>query len=147
MITVTINRASFARQMAKNEEFVIKKTSQLVRAIATQMRDAAKNNAPEPNGKNFSTGRLKNSIRLYGATKNSLNMRVSTSVPYAKYVEYGTGIYMRGGGGRRTPWRYLNRHIWKVMYTRGQKPRYFMTNAFYRTLPKLENIARGVFRW
>lgn len=35
-------------------------------------------------------------------------VKTGSSVEYAKYVEFGTGIYAEGGDGRKTPW------LWKV---------------------------------
>lgn len=33
-------------------------------------------------------------------------IEISSNVPYAPYIEYGTGIYNSQGLGRTTPWRY-----------------------------------------
>lgn len=47
--------------------------------------------------------------------------------PYAKYVEYGTGLFAEGGGGRQTPW---------VYYYEGRKgPRGFRTTHGSRPHP------------
>lgn len=35
-------------------------------------------------------------------------VKTGTNLIYGPYVEYGTGIYAEGGGGRQTPW------LWKV---------------------------------
>lgn len=48
-------------------------------------------------------GRLKNSITHAVDGKNVI---IGTNVEYAPYVEFGTGVYAEGGGGRSTPWVY-----------------------------------------
>lgn len=49
------------------------------------------------------TGRLRNSINY--AVKDD-EVYIGTPVEYAPYVEFGTGKYAEGGGGRPTPWVY-----------------------------------------
>ena len=72
-----------------------------------------------------------------GAMRNSLNhtvkmsekaVYIGTNIEYALYHEYGTGIYLEGGGGRQSPWYYKdekgNGH-----WTHGIKPIHFLKNA------------------
>lgn len=71
------------------------------------------------------TGALRNSITHTVKDKTAY---IGTNVEYGKYVELGTGIYASTGGGRKTPWAYVDGkgegHI-----TRGQKPQPFLKPA------------------
>ena len=49
------------------------------------------------------TGRLRNSI-THGVEGETAY--IGTTVEYAPYVEFGTGIYASNGGGRKDPWAY-----------------------------------------
>ena len=70
-----------------------------------------------------------------GALRNSMNhlvkdkeCYVGTNISYAIYNEVGTGIYLDGGGGRQTPWVYVDAKG-KGHRTRGIKPIHFLKNA------------------
>ena len=70
-----------------------------------------------------------------GALRNSISHSVSedtvyigTNVEYAVYHEMGTGIYAEGGGGRQTPWHYVDRNG-EGHFTRGVKPTHFLKDA------------------
>ena len=53
---------------------------------------------------------------------------IGTDSEYAPYVELGTGIYAKGGGGRPTPWVYQDaKGNWH--YTHGNKPQPFLKPA------------------
>lgn len=51
------------------------------------------------------TGNLRNSIS-HKVDPDEPAAYVGTNTEYAPYVEFGTGIYAEGGGGRPTPWVY-----------------------------------------
>lgn len=51
------------------------------------------------------TGNLRNSIS-HKVDPDDPAAYVGTDTEYAPYVEFGTGIYAEGGGGRPTPWVY-----------------------------------------
>lgn len=51
------------------------------------------------------TGNLRNSIS-HRVDPDEPAAYVGTNTEYAPYVEFGTGIYAEGGGGRPTPWVY-----------------------------------------
>ena len=85
------------------------------------------------------SGRLANSISysVAGFTSKAGNagvetspsykvLHIGTSLMYAAYVEYGTGIYADGGGGRQTPWVYYDKSKKKFFRTRGMKPQPFL---------------------
>lgn len=68
------------------------------------------------------TGALRNSIGHIVDTAKKI-MYVGAGVHYAKYVEFGTGIYTEGG--RRTSWVYKGSDG-KMHFTSGMRPRPFI---------------------
>ena len=66
---------------------------------------------------------------------------VGTNVPYAKYVEYGTGIYAVNGNGRQTPWVYKDSKGFH--YTRGMMAQPFMYPAFYQ---HIDSVYRDIIK-
>ena len=73
------------------------------------------------------TGRLRNSI-THGVDGGD-TAYIGTTVGYAPYVEFGTGIYASNGGGRKDPWAYQDDEG-KWHMTRGIKP----THAFQKAV-------------
>ena len=71
------------------------------------------------------TGNLRNSIS-HSVSEDTAY--IGTNVEYAVYHEMGTGIYAEGGGGRQTPWFYVDRNG-EGHYTRGIKPTHFLKDA------------------
>ena len=53
------------------------------------------------------TGRLRNSI-THATDSEEEAVYIGSNLEYAVYNEVGTGIYAEGGGGRKTPWRYVD---------------------------------------
>lgn len=53
-------------------------------------------------------------------------VHIGTNIPYAPYVEYGTGIYAAAGDGRKTPWAYIVRGAYADKYWQEGKPNCFM---------------------
>lgn len=53
---------------------------------------------------------------------------IGSDVEYAVYHEVGTGIYAEGGGGRKTPWKYTDRHG-EEHWTVGIKPIHMIKRA------------------
>jgi HK97 gp10 family phage protein len=55
------------------------------------------------------TGNLRASINTQEVIESGQSViKTGTTVYYAPYIEYGTGLYAAGGDGRKTPW------IWKI---------------------------------
>lgn len=75
----------------------------------------------------FDTGTLLNSI-THVVDEREPAAIIGTNSEYAAYVELGTGIYAKGGGGRPTPWVYQDaKGNWHM--TRGNKPQPFLKPA------------------
>ncbi len=104
--------------------------------IKRQMKVAAINVQREAKRKTpVDTGRLRSSIR-FSIVLRGYGAIVFSDVDYAKYIEYGTGIYASNGRGRRTPWMYFSRRYGWVR-TRGIKPRFMMRDAWIQEKPQL----------
>lgn len=74
------------------------------------------------------TGDLRNSI-VHDIDEKNTTGYVGTSVPYAPYVEIGTGIYSSKGDGRQTPWVYVDPKTGEKVFTRGSHPHPFLKPA------------------
>lgn len=89
--------------------------------------------------KNVDTGNLRSSI-VKAVDNSKLNGTVSTNVEYAPYIEFGTGRFAEGGGGRSTPWRFFSdRYGWVT--TSGHIAYPFMRPALNDNKKKLVKIA------
>ena len=82
----------------------------------------------------YDTGQLQESIEAIPFDGKAGYVR--TDVPYAIYVEYGTGPegniapHPLGGKYRLTGWRYYNERIGKILFTYGMGSRPFMYNTY-----------------
>lgn len=77
------------------------------------------------------SGTLRRSIVIEKIDKSSsgATVAIGPSEPYGKYIEFGTGVYAEGGGGRQTPWTFqAGDGSWVT--TRGMKPKPFMRPAY-----------------
>lgn len=98
------------------------------------------------------TGRLRTSIthRLTGAGTASPMVDVGTNVEYAKWIEFGTGLYAVNGDGRKTPWLFPTgkynsegQEIWA--WTAGSEANPFLFPAFNGNKAKIkEEVANAI---
>lgn len=89
---------------------------------------------------NVDMGQLRASIRSETDKKGTeINGYVGTNVEYGLFYHEGTGIYAKGGNGRKTPWIYIDRNGKKVR-TVGQKPKPFLENAVNKNKDKISKI-------
>ena len=66
---------------------------------------------------------------------------------YAKYIEFGTGIFAKGGKGRKTPWVYKT-NTGKFLTTSGAKARPFLAVAMrIKRKATISNINKGLFKF
>mgnify|MGYP002512598877 CR=1 FL=1 len=92
-----------------------------------QRASALVERAAKEKAKKGRTGELRRSIK---SEVNGLEGIVYSTLLYAPYVEYGTGLFAEGEGGGRTdvPWRYQDDEgNWHT--TSGMKPQPFMKPA------------------
>lgn len=73
------------------------------------------------------TGALRNSVS-HQVKMGENAVYIGTNQSYAIYNELGTGIYAEGGGGRKTPWFYVDAKG-QGHYTHGMKAIHFIKNA------------------
>ena len=90
------------------------------------------------------TGALRNSLSHLVAPDEEA-VYVGTNQEYAIYNEYGTGIYLEGGGGRQTPWSYKD-HKGNWHTTRGMKAIHFLRNAIQDHLREYKQIAESILK-
>lgn len=84
------------------------------------------------------TGRLKNSI---SHQVDDDTVYVGTNVEYAPYVEFGTGKFAEGGGGRPTPWSYQDdKGNWHT--TNGMKPQPYLKPAIENHLDEYKQYLK-----
>ncbi len=84
------------------------------------------------------TGRLKNSI---SHETDDDTVYVGTNVEYAPYVEFGTGKFAEGGGGRPTPWSYQDdKGNWHT--TNGMKPQPYLKPAIENHLDEYKQYLK-----
>ena len=84
------------------------------------------------------TGNLRNSI-THMVDEQEPAAIIGTNSEYGAYVELGTGIYAKGGGGRPTPWVYQDaKGNWHR--TNGQKARPYLKPAVANHARTYRNI-------
>lgn len=103
---------------------VEKMTNNIGQACAIVER-AAKENAPK------GSGELRRSITSkVESSGTQIQGTVYTPLEYAPYVEYGTGLFAKGGNGRQeVPWRYFNEETQEWVSTSGQHPQPYLVPA------------------
>lgn len=88
------------------------------------------------------TGMLRNSI-THQVDGN--DVYIGTNVPYAIYVEMGTGIYAADGTGRKTPWVYKDsKGEWHI--TKGMRPSHFLKNAVQQHIDEYKQIIEDTLK-
>lgn len=113
-IRFTDNSDEYLRKFDKNALAALEACGQQAASHAKQIITAAGRRR---------TGTMINSVNSAVAGKNAY---VGTNTSYAKYHEYGTGIYI--AGGRKTPWMYPDAEG-NLHWTRGVPPIHFIKNA------------------
>ncbi len=98
---------------------------------------AAKRRAPAK------TGNLRNSI-THVIREGEMTGYVGTNVPYAPYVEIGTGIYSSQGDGRKTPWIYTDPATGEKVFTRGSHPHPYLKPALDNNISAIEKCFEGI---
>ena len=90
------------------------------------------------------TGAMRNGIS-HQVDLNDQSVLIGTNVEYAIYHEYGTGIYLDGGGGRQTPWSYQDsKGEWHR--TRGIKPIHMLKNGISGSVDDFKSIANDILK-
>lgn len=84
------------------------------------------------------TGAMMNSIS-HQVDEGEHAVAIGTNSEYAIFHEMGTGIYLEGGGGRQTPWRYQDsKGNWHT--TSGITPIHMIKNAVANFISEYQAI-------
>ena len=89
------------------------------------------------------TGNLRNSI-THKVQMDDTTGVIYSAVPYAPYVEVGTGIYSTQGDGRKTPWLYTDHKTGDTIFTRGSHPHPFLKPAVDENISAIEKCFEGI---
>ena len=84
------------------------------------------------------TSNLRNSI-MHVVKMEEFAGYIGTSVPYAPYVEIGTGIYSSQGDGRKTPWVYHTADG-EFHFTVGQHPQPYLEPALENNVNEISRV-------
>ena len=90
------------------------------------------------------TGELRNSV-THQVEESEQAVYIGSNLEYAIYNEVGTGIYAKGGGGRKDPWVYVDDKgvgHWTV----GMKPIHFLKDAAADHGDEYRQIAEAVMK-
>ena len=109
-------------------------------AVGNQAVSHAKSNITSAG--RVDTGAMRNSIS-HMVEENTCY--VGTNIEYAIYHEYGTGIYTDGGGGRQTPWFYVDAKG-EGHFTHGMKPIHFLKDALGDHLDEYRSIIEQILK-
>lgn len=122
------------RVLAKIEEMGdVGDIQQRIGQACALVEGSAKRKAPKD------TGALRRSIT---SEVNGTEGVVFTSLEYAPYVEFGTGLFAENGGRKDVPWEYQDdKGVWHS--TSGQKPQPFMRPALNENREKIIKLIGG----
>lgn len=71
--------------------------------------------------------------------------KIYSTLEYAPYVEYGTGLYAEEGGRKDVPWAYEDEVTGELIWTAGQHPKPFMRPALDENrLAIIEQVLEGI---
>lgn len=122
------------RVLAKIEEMGdVGDIQQRIGQACALVEGSAKRKAPKD------TGALRRSIT---SEVNGTEGVVFTSLEYAPYIEFGTGLFAENGGRKDVPWEYQDdKGVWHS--TSGQKPQPFMRPALNENREKIIKLIGG----
>lgn len=110
--------------------------SQALGKACALVERAAKEKAPKD------TGELRRSITSEIRGNEGV---IYTTLEYAPYVEYGTGLFAENGGRKDVPWCYQDDEG-KWHTTSGMKPQPFMRPAFDENREQIIEIIKGAIK-
>lgn len=85
------------------------------------------------------TGLLEASIGSGMDPDNEHSAIIYCSALYAKYLEYGTGIYAVNGDGRQTPWSFTSNTGVRI-FTQGMRAKPFMYPSVFNNQEQIKSI-------
>lgn len=122
--------------------------SRLVEATGLQIEADAKKLITE--NKAVMTGDMRRQVQAqFNQSKLNPTSVITAGAEYSNFIEYGTGIYREGGGGRRTPWivTFTSKSGEKITFkTQGMKPRPFLRPAYKEQREKFLSSMRRILQ-
>lgn len=110
--------------------------SQALGKACALVERSAKEKAPKD------TGELRRSITSEVRGNEGV---IYTTLEYAPYVEYGTGLFAESGGRKDVPWHYQDdKGEWHT--TSGMKPQPFMRPALDENRERITEIIKGAIK-
>jgi phage gpG-like protein len=102
---------------------------------------------PESTGiEGYHGGTLRNSISHTTDHSNGEDSAIiGSNIPYAPYVEHGTGLYADNGNGRKSPWIWVDENG-KPHKTSGMTPRHFLKNAIADHIDEYKDITENYLK-
>jgi HK97 gp10 family phage protein len=95
----------------------------------------------------FDSGQLRNSIDFESGKEGKMFIgRIITSLEYAIYIEFGTGVFAEGGNGRTNGWVYFDEKRGSFFFTTGQEPQPFLRPALNNNAQKVRDIIANSIR-
>jgi phage gpG-like protein len=124
------------------------KTKAALEGVGIQAEGYAKRSTPptatSPNRTNstVSLGILRNSMTH--AVRGD-DVYIGSNIPYAPFVELGTGIYASDGKGRKSPWSYQDRNG-KWHRTKGMEPHHMLKKAASEHTEEYKRIIESIMK-
>lgn len=78
-------------------------------------------------------------------TVRSNDVYIGTNIPYAAFVELGTGVYASDGKGRKPPWSYQDRNG-KWHRKKGMKPHHMLKKAASEHTEEYKRIIEAIMK-
>ena len=128
-IQITDNSGEILKELEK-------KTVASLEAVGITAEGFAKRSTP------VDLGTLRNSMTH--AVRGD-DVYIGSNIPYAPFVELGTGIYATDGKGRKSPWSYQDRNG-KWHRTKGMKPHHMLKKAASEHTEEYKRIIEAIMK-
>ena len=128
-IQITDNSGEILKELEK-------KTAASLEAVGITAEGFAKRSTP------VDLGTLRNSMTH--AVRDD-DVYIGSNIPYAGFVELGTGIYASDGKGRKSPWSYQDKNG-KWHRTKGMKPHHMLKKAASEHNEEYKRIIEAIMK-
>lgn len=128
-IQITDNSGEILKELEK-------KTAASLEAVGITAEGFTKRSTP------VDLGTLRNSMTH--AVRGD-DVYIGSNIPYAGFVELGTGIYASDGKGRKSPWSYQDRNG-KWHRTKGMKPHHMLKKAASEHTEEYKRIIESIMK-
>lgn len=138
-VSIDLSGLNLGKIKAETTEELIRVTTQATGNLLNLSQRAA----PKDRGENMQKHKMDIDV-----TNGEIKGRVEAYAPHAVYLHEGTGIYAKGGKGRKKPWAYtvLSGKYAGTHFTWGMKPRPWLDDTLADNRQKVISMFRGVVR-